>query len=183
MEARESGSLKARLVSVAVGVVAVLAMPSPSPALAAFKPVAEFGSPRLGELLGPIDVERDGGGNAYVLGVVPPAVTKYDPAGTPVARFGAFGTGPGELESPTALGVNESTGDVYIADLSEVEPSITIQHFDSDGTFLGQWGSVGTAEGQFSEIIFGIAVNPGRATSTSPSSRACSGSLPTGSSS
>lgn len=159
MEAWGSGSPKARLVSFALGVLAVLAMPSP--ARAAFKPVAEFGSPRLGELVGPIDVERDGGGNAYVLGIVPPAVTKYDPAGTPVARFGAFGTAPGELESPTALGVNEATGDVYIADLSEVEPSITIQHFDSDGTFLGEWGSVGSAEGQFSQIIFGIAVNQG----------------------
>ncbi len=38
--------------------------------------------------------------------------------------------------------------------------NIRIQHFDSNGNFLGEWGSIGTAEGQFGGIL-SIAVNSG----------------------
>lgn len=157
MEAWGLRSLKARLVQIAIGLAVAVAFPGSAPA--AFKPIAEFGAPKAGELIAPIDVDRDGAGNTYVLDAIVPAVQKYDATGSPVLRWGLLGTGPGEFENPTAMAVNRSTGEVYVAEFSEATLQIRIQRFDSDGTFIGQWGSTGTAEGQFSPFILGIAVN------------------------
>jgi sugar lactone lactonase YvrE len=157
MEAWGSKSLNPRLAHLVFCAAIALA----APASASFKAVAEFGAPKLGELVAPIDIERDGGGNTYVLNAPGPAVTRFDATGTPVLRFGSPGTGPGQFESPTAMGVNESTGEIYVSDLSTSAGTLSfrIQRFDSDGEFLGQWGAPGTAEGQFSDFILGIAVN------------------------
>lgn len=159
MEAWGLRSLKVRPVHIATGLGVAVALAFPGSAPAAFKPIAEFGAPQNGELLAPLDVDRDGGGNTYVLNAIVPAVQKYDPTGAPVLRWGTLGTGPGELQNPTALAVNRSTGDVYVAEFSETDLQIRIQRFDADGTFLGQWGSTGPAEGQFSPFVLGIAVN------------------------
>ena len=159
MEAWGSKSLRPRPSHLVICVA--LALAAPASASGAYKAVAEFGTPKLGEVPAPIDVERDGGGNTYVLSATTPAVTKYDAAGTPSLSFGVLGSGPGEVEIPTALGVNESTGDVYVANLSETNLTSSIKRFESDGTFLGEWGTAGTAEGQFAPFILAIAVNQG----------------------
>ncbi len=96
MRARRPESRRARLVPAAVALAFVL----PAPAHGAFEPIAQFGGQKPGELIAPIDVERDNAGNTYVVDALAPAVHKYDAANNHVLRCGSFGTGPGAVRDP-----------------------------------------------------------------------------------
>jgi NHL repeat len=62
------------------------------------------------------------------------ALEGYEP-GTP-ASFGEPGSGPGQLEAPEGVAVNDTTGDVYVADVGNAR----IDEFEADGKFLRAWG-------------------------------------------
>jgi NHL repeat len=62
------------------------------------------------------------------------ALEGYEPA-TP-ASFGEPGPGAGQLEAPEGVAVNDSTGDVYVADVGNAR----IDEFEADGKFLRAWG-------------------------------------------
>ncbi len=141
------------------GLAIALSLVSAARAQAGFEYVSEWGAPKLGELIRPFDVERDNAGNTYVVDSVAHSVTKYDAAYNPVLRWGSLGTAPGEFGFPTAIGINEVSGEVYVSDFNEAPLQARIQRFDSSGNYLGQFGSIGEAEGQFG-LISGIAVHP-----------------------
>ena len=144
----------------ALGASAALSLASAPPAAAEFKFVGEWGSPIGGELIFPFDVERDNAGNTYVVDALARTVHKYDAANNHVLSWGSFGTGPGQFGNPISIGVNEGNGEVYVADINELNPLgfIKIQRFDSNGNFIGQFGSFGEDAGQF-EDVDGISVN------------------------
>jgi DNA-binding beta-propeller fold protein YncE len=61
------------------------------------------------------------------------------PAGAEVVyqrSFGEPGSGAGQLSQPTGIAVNETTGDVYVAD----RDNHRIEQFDSNGNFIRMWG-------------------------------------------
>jgi NHL repeat len=61
------------------------------------------------------------------------------PAGAEVVyqrSFGEPGGGSGQLSQPTGIAVNETTGDVYVAD----RDNHRIEQFDSSGSFVRMWG-------------------------------------------
>jgi len=66
-------------------------------------------------------------------------------------QSGQGGTGDGQFSIPREIAIG-ADGNVYVTD-SEND---RIQVFDSDGTFLTKWGSLGTGEGEF-DITLGIA--------------------------
>ncbi|MEA3407041.1 MAG: TIGR03663 family protein [Chloroflexota bacterium] len=68
--------------------------------------------------------------------------------------FGSSGSGPGQLNRPKGIGVDED-GNVYVADTHNHR----IQVFDGDGQFLRQWGAEGNQSGQFKEP-WGVTVGP-----------------------
>ena len=141
---------------VSLGVVAAVAfaLVAPAPARAEFKFLTQWGAPSGGELIFPFDVDRDNAGNTYAIDIFTPAVQKYDSANNHVLSWGSLGSGPGQFDTPFAVGVNEATGDVYVGDLSSgPTPTIRVQRFDTNGNFLGQWGSAGSAEGQFAGVL------------------------------
>jgi sugar lactone lactonase YvrE len=144
-----------------VGVGLVLSLAFAAPARAEFKFLNQWGHPQGGEVLVPLDVERDNAGNIYVVDILA-GVQKYDANGNHLLSFGSFGTGPGEFDTPAGIGVNEATGEVYISDVGVSgggpTPGMRIERFDSNGNFLGEFGSFGTAEGQFS-FLQAIAVD------------------------
>jgi hypothetical protein len=52
------------------------------------------------------------------------------------ASFGSSGSGDGQLSGNTGIGIDQSTGDVYVADTSNHR----IEKFDREGAFLSAWG-------------------------------------------
>jgi len=152
-----------RIARLTAAAVALLLAIAPAGARAEFKLVDEIGAASGGELVTPIDVERDNAGNTYAVDALTARVVKYDAADNFVTSWGGRGSGPGQFSTPFAIGVNEATGESYVADLDESNPvalGVRIERFDANGTFLGQFGSFGTAAGQFG-VIQGIAVQPG----------------------
>jgi len=75
--------------------------------------------------------------------------------GEPLGIYGAPGSGPGQLRSPTGLAVDVA-GNLYIADSGNGR----IQKWSPGGTFLAEWGSTGDHEGRLDDPA-GVAVGPG----------------------
>src|SRR5919108_1080103 len=73
-------------------------------------------------------------------------IKKFDSDGNYIAGWGSKGTGEGQFLHAHGIGVDRSSGDVYVSDAE----NYNIQKFDSNGNFITSWGSEGTGEGQFS---------------------------------
>jgi DNA-binding beta-propeller fold protein YncE len=70
------------------------------------------------------------------------------------SSFGSFGTGNGEFDEPTGIGVNPSNGDVVVAD----GKNNRVEVFSEKGEFVRTFGSAGTGNGEFKEPG-GVAVD------------------------
>src|SRR5262245_27080383 len=55
----------------------------------------------------------------------------------PLSSFGSTGSGPGQFQAPVGVAVNQSTGDVYVADSGNAR----VQKFDATGTFIAALGA------------------------------------------
>lgn len=60
-----------------------------------------------------------------------------------IQSFGGTGSGGGQLQSPTGIATNLTTGDIYVADTGNNRVSV----FDSSGAFLRAWGMNVVASG------------------------------------
>jgi hypothetical protein len=74
------------------------------------------------------------GGGAIVLDYGARKLRTYDAFGSPVAAWGTFGTGVGQIEGPTAVVVDRA-GEVLVPD----GPRQRVLVFSSSGTFLREW--------------------------------------------
>src|SRR6185503_3906962 len=52
------------------------------------------------------------------------------------SSFGSAGSGAGQLSDPASVSINNSTGDVYVAD----NGNNRIEQFTDDGEFVRAWG-------------------------------------------
>ncbi len=89
-----------------------------------------------GRLMEPTDLAFGLEGEVYVIighGQGPPAVLKFDSAGTLLTTWGSQGTGPGEFDTPHSI-VVDSEGLVYVAD----RQNRRVQIFDEDGTYISE---------------------------------------------
>jgi outer membrane protein assembly factor BamB/sugar lactone lactonase YvrE len=84
----------------------------------------------------------DGAGAIYVLDGR--FVRKYGSDRIPIAMWGGEGTGDGQFQNTTGIGVDDA-GNVYVCD----EIRNDVQKFDADGRFLAKWGGPGSDDGQF----------------------------------
>ncbi|MGE0449353.1 MAG: peptidyl-alpha-hydroxyglycine alpha-amidating lyase family protein [Vicinamibacterales bacterium] len=110
-----------------------------------------------------IHVDREGNvwitdGQGSADGTMGHQVIKFDPKGHVLLRLGKAGqkgSGPGLLNEPNDV-VTASNGDIFVADghsgqNASPPPGSTgrILKFRRDGTFVKEWGRIGTAPGEF----------------------------------
>jgi hypothetical protein len=122
--------------------------------------ITQFGSPGTGDgqfgNIGGIAV--DASGNVYVTDTgttfpFPNRVQKFDSSGAFVMKWGVFGTGDGQFDTPKGVAVDAS-GNVFVVDWGNYR----VQKFDATGAFVTKWGSSGNGDGQF-VLPFAVAVD------------------------
>ena len=85
----------------------------------------------------PAGVATDAAGNVYVADTFNDRVRKFSAAGTLLAVFGGFGSGPGRLNGPAGLAVDRA-GAVYVADTGNNR----IAKFTAVGAFVANWSGL-----------------------------------------
>jgi DNA-binding beta-propeller fold protein YncE len=112
---------------------------------------------------GPIGgLATDAAGNVYVLDSSHNRIEKFDSNGTLITQWGSRGNGLGQFHfgstqnpsKPPGGGIAVAGGYVYVADTSNDR----IERFNLEGGEATQWGSRGSAPGQFSNPR-GVAAN------------------------
>jgi DNA-binding beta-propeller fold protein YncE len=99
--------------------------------------VTEFGSPSFGGSQG----END-------------RIQKFSPTGTPLARWGTRGSGPGQFNGPVGIAIDPQ-GTIFVADVGNHR----IQKLSSTGQPLTQWHTVGSGIGETTETGFDLALD------------------------
>ena len=99
--------------------------------------VTEFGSPSYGGSTG----END-------------RIQKFSPTGTPLARWGTLGSGPGQFNGPVGIAIDQQ-GNIYVADVANHR----IQKLSSAGQPLSQWHTVGSGVGEYTETGYDLALD------------------------
>ncbi len=69
---------------------------------------------------------------------------RFTPFGSFIAKFGTYGTGDGQLDSPANVEI-DAKGNVWVGDRRNAR----VQLFDQAGKYIDQFGTKGTEEGQF----------------------------------
>ncbi len=115
---------------------------------------------RDGQFYNPTGMAVAGSGNVYVADTWNSRIQVFDSMGTHLDTWGGDGTGYrgagsgiGQFRSPCGIAV-DGLGNVYVADTGNYR----IQVFDSEGTYLFNWGGRGDGNGQFRNPR-GIAVD------------------------
>jgi len=117
-------------------------------------PQGQWGTPGTGngEFAFPRGVAIDAAGNVYVSDTDNDRVQKFTSAGTYLLQWGSTGSGDGQFSGPNGLATGPvelagggTTQAVYVADTGNSR----VQVFSEDGAYLTQFGSTGSADGQF----------------------------------
>lgn len=86
------------------------------------------------------------GETLYVTDVATHRVERFTTGGEPLAGFGGYGLGPGQLLRPVDVAV-DAAGEIYVAEAG----TSRVQVFDADGNSLRKWGDWGPFLGLFTE--------------------------------
>jgi hypothetical protein len=86
----------------------------------------------------------------------------FSPAGKYLRSWGTPGTGDGQLSLPDHAPNPDAGGPIAFAPDGSFFVGDTgnyrVEHFDANGTYLGQWGKFGAGDGEFAQIV-GIATD------------------------
>lgn len=115
-----------------------------------------FGTDVIGQMDEPFGVAVDASGASDVVLVTDRAldrVFRFSATGSFIGTIGSFGSGPGQLFTPTGI-ATDAQGFVYVVD----QGNNRVQKFTGAGTFVRAWGTKGSGNGQFNKAV-GIAVS------------------------
>jgi tripartite motif-containing protein 71 len=114
-----------------------------------------------GQFWSPYGVAVDASGNVYVADTGNFRIQKFMSNGAYLTKWGSYGNGNGQFRGASGVAVDGRgsvyvNGNVYVADCYNHR----IQVFTNSGTYLTQWGTFGTGNGQFN-FPYGVAVDAG----------------------
>ena len=115
-----------------------------------------------GQLSTPIDVAFDGAGDKWVSDLANNRIEEFSPSGafiktvgwgvsdgkseaevcTSSCKVGLSGSGNGQFNGPGGIDVNQSTGNVYVADTNNAR----IEELSAAGSFIAKFGTEGTGK-------------------------------------
>lgn len=109
--------------------------------------------------LGITGVTLDGHGNLYLAEFDDDQIYKFTTSGNLLAQWGGHGPRPGQLEGPDKLAF-DAKGNLYVTEVGtqSAGDNSRIQKFSPAGEPLAQWGTYGSAPGQFLTPV-GIAID------------------------
>jgi tripartite motif-containing protein 71 len=117
-----------------------------------------------GQLTYPEKLALDAQGNLYVTEFGSPSfngslgendrIQKFSPTGTPLARWGTLGSGPGQFNGPVGIAIDPQ-GNIFVADVANHR----IQELSPTGQPLTQWHTVGSGIGETTETGFDLALD------------------------
>ena len=112
-----------------------------------------------GVYLGIAGIAFDRQGNLYLTEFDDDLIYKYTTSGKLLAQWGGHGSGPGQLEGPDKLAF-DAQGNLYVTEVGSKSAAgnSRVQKFSATGVPLAQWGTFGSAPGQFNTPV-GIAVD------------------------
>jgi DNA-binding beta-propeller fold protein YncE len=96
--------------------------------------IAEWKGPDLG-FYGPRRIAIGPDDSIYVVDQGHTRIVKFGPDGHVLSSWGSKGSGDGQLNDPTSVAVDSTSGKVYVADPINKR----IQVFDQNGKFLTKW--------------------------------------------
>lgn len=112
-----------------------------------------------GRNLGITGVTLDGQGNLYLAEFDDDLIYKYSASGNLLARWGGQGSALGQLEGPDKIAF-DAGANLYVTEVGSgsADGNSRIQKFSPAGVPLAQWGTFGSALGQFNTPV-GIAID------------------------
>src|SRR5206468_4248584 len=87
-------------------------------------------------------------------------IQKFTSTGTYLTQWGSYGSGDGQFNGPVGV-ATDAAGNIYVADGFDyiaTHGNHRIQKFTNTGTYLTQWGSYGSGDGQFNGPV-GVATD------------------------
>ena len=106
-----------------------------------------------GQFVWPVQIITDDDGNIFVSDEAMHKISRFNPDGEFVSRWGANGDGDGEFDAPNGIAF-DLDGNMMVVD----SKNHRVQRYTPDGEYLGGFGSHGSAPGQF-DLPWGIHVD------------------------
>ena len=106
-----------------------------------------------GQFVWPVQIITDDDGNIFVSDEAMHKISRFNPDGEFVSRWGTNGDGDGEFDAPNGIAF-DLDGNMMVVD----SKNHRVQRYTPDGEYLGGFGSHGGALGQF-DLPWGIHVD------------------------
>ena len=106
-----------------------------------------------GQFVWPVQIITDAEGSIFVSDEATHRITRFNPDGEFVSKWGTHGAGDGEFDAPNGIAF-DSDGNLMVVD----SRNHRVQRYTADGEYLGGFGAHGDAAGQFN-LPWGVHVD------------------------
>ncbi len=106
-----------------------------------------------GQFIWPVQILTDSDGDIFVSDEALHRISRFDPDGAFVGKWGEHGSGDGEFNAPNGIAF-DGDGNLVVVD----SKNHRIQRYTPEGEYLGSFGSHGSADGEL-DLPWGVHVD------------------------